>query len=328
MNKTRFLEILSDPKGMNDFEMQELESLVESMPYSQPVHMALAIKKNSDSADEGTSRQAVKNASLYTFDRRRLKQILQGGLPPSPKFYTYEEVIEEVPSSNYLEESAGADTQESEIIPAETEERHTEISLTSEEPAEPSLPVEDFPQAESSEVHSEIEETLRQLKAAREKSEQNEDESANLMSENPGEEIHIEEKASVKETSAPPTEEETESVEIETVSETPDTPAAYTDTRDKRREQMQLIDRFIEKSPSISQSDKYKHADGDYEGKDLSSNTAGITDNTLISENLANIMVRQGKIDRAIDIYKKLIWKFPQKKSYFASRIEELKSNG
>jgi hypothetical protein len=42
-------------------------------------------------------------------------------------------------------------------------------------------------------------------------------------------------------------------------------------------------------------------------------------------ENLASIMIKQGKHETAIDIYKKLIWKFPQKKAYFATQIEELK---
>ena len=45
----------------------------------------------------------------------------------------------------------------------------------------------------------------------------------------------------------------------------------------------------------------------------------------LVSENLAKILAKQGKTEKAIDIYKKLVWKFPQKKAYFASQIESLK---
>lgn len=37
-------------------------------------------------------------------------------------------------------------------------------------------------------------------------------------------------------------------------------------------------------------------------------------------------MIKQGKIDKAIDIYEKLILKYPQKKAYFAEKIENLKS--
>ena len=60
------------------------------------------------------------------------------------------------------------------------------------------------------------------------------------------------------------------------------------------------------------------------ERKDLSARSVKFRDD-IISENLANIMIKQGKHEKAIDIYKKLIWKFPQKKTYFATQIEELK---
>jgi hypothetical protein len=37
------------------------------------------------------------------------------------------------------------------------------------------------------------------------------------------------------------------------------------------------------------------------------------------------ILLRQGKKDKAIEVLKKLIWKFPQKKAIFAAQIDELK---
>lgn len=44
----------------------------------------------------------------------------------------------------------------------------------------------------------------------------------------------------------------------------------------------------------------------------------------LVTENLAAILVRQGKKDKAVEVYKKLILKIPEKKAYFATQIEEL----
>lgn len=44
----------------------------------------------------------------------------------------------------------------------------------------------------------------------------------------------------------------------------------------------------------------------------------------LVSESLAEVMVKQGKYDRAIDMYKKLSLRKPQKKAYFARKIEEI----
>ena len=45
----------------------------------------------------------------------------------------------------------------------------------------------------------------------------------------------------------------------------------------------------------------------------------------IISETLAQILIKQGKKEKAIEVLKKLIWKFPQKKAYFAAQIEDLK---
>lgn len=44
----------------------------------------------------------------------------------------------------------------------------------------------------------------------------------------------------------------------------------------------------------------------------------------LVSESLANVLVKQGRYDKAIDMYKKLSLRNPQKKAYFARKIEIL----
>lgn len=83
-----------------------------------------------------------------------------------------------------------------------------------------------------------------------------------------------------------------------------------------------LIERFIQEDPSISrvQSTKNIHEDS----QDLASK--GIVKfRTPISETFANLLVKQGKIEKAIEVYDNLILKYPEKKIYFAGRIEELK---
>ncbi len=89
----------------------------------------------------------------------------------------------------------------------------------------------------------------------------------------------------------------------------------------KNREQQEIIDKFIKKEPSI----KRKKAEEPVENSSDLSKSSVSFGNDLVSENLAKVMIKQGKINKAIDIYKKLIWKFPQKKAYFASQIESLK---
>ena len=89
----------------------------------------------------------------------------------------------------------------------------------------------------------------------------------------------------------------------------------------KKEEQKKLIEKFIQSDPQMQSVRSSKEI---IEKKDLSLPSVKFRDD-IISENLAGILVKQGKHEKAIDIYKKLIWKFPQKKAYFATQIEALK---
>jgi tetratricopeptide (TPR) repeat protein len=52
-----------------------------------------------------------------------------------------------------------------------------------------------------------------------------------------------------------------------------------------------------------------------------------ITENQEVaSETLAELLVRQGRYDKAIEMYKRLLLLFPEKSDYFASKIDNLKS--
>jgi tetratricopeptide (TPR) repeat protein len=47
-------------------------------------------------------------------------------------------------------------------------------------------------------------------------------------------------------------------------------------------------------------------------------------DEELVTETLANIYTKQKKYDKALEAFKKLSLKYPEKNSYFATRIEEI----
>lgn len=90
----------------------------------------------------------------------------------------------------------------------------------------------------------------------------------------------------------------------------------------KQKGQIIIINQFIKADPKI----EVTSVDEKSPVEDLSKNSQQFNDE-LISENLAQIMKNQGKTKQAINIYKKLIWKFPQKKSYFATQIDKIKKS-
>jgi hypothetical protein len=90
---------------------------------------------------------------------------------------------------------------------------------------------------------------------------------------------------------------------------------------DKQKEQIELINQFIKTQPSISSLKDRIIATA----SDLNPIKSGEFGDNIVSETLVEILIKQGKRDKAIEVLKKLIWKYPQKKSYFASQIEDLK---
>jgi len=79
-----------------------------------------------------------------------------------------------------------------------------------------------------------------------------------------------------------------------------------------------ILDDFIEKNPKISKSKR-----------NLSKNNLAnerMKKIDFATENLAEIYIKQNKISEAIKIYKKLLSNNSKKKSYFAKKIEKLKS--
>jgi hypothetical protein len=86
--------------------------------------------------------------------------------------------------------------------------------------------------------------------------------------------------------------------------------------------QLDIIDKFIMEDPVF----KPKKNDQDVQNEDISKDSITESED-LATETLALIYISQKLFNKAITIYEKLILKFPEKKAYFASRIEELKKN-
>jgi len=107
----------------------------------------------------------------------------------------------------------------------------------------------------------------------------------------------------------------------ELITEIQNSKEEITPENERQKQQIELINQFIRVQPSISNpKDRAPSAIGD-----LSTIKSGEFGDNIVSETLVEILVKQGKKDKAIEVLKKLIWKYPQKKAYFASQIEDLK---
>ncbi len=88
----------------------------------------------------------------------------------------------------------------------------------------------------------------------------------------------------------------------------------------KLESQRNLIKDFIKNPPDLKP--EYKGDGGPNE--DLA--TVSTSENRLlVSESLAKILTRQGKHQKAIEVYEQLMLKYPKKRSYFAAQIKNLK---
>lgn len=94
-----------------------------------------------------------------------------------------------------------------------------------------------------------------------------------------------------------------------------------------QKKQQLIIEGFIKKNPrmgAIKQDINAEPLALDLTGRVAQSNSTESFGGAIETEAFAKILVRQGKTDKAIDIYQKLILKKPEKKDYFAKKLSEL----
>ena len=92
------------------------------------------------------------------------------------------------------------------------------------------------------------------------------------------------------------------------------------DIKDPEGSSPTLVDKFIKNEPRIVPARSEFYSPVNMARKSIQQNS------DLVSETLATIYANQGNIDKAIDTYKVLSLKFPEKSSYFAALIENLES--
>ncbi len=289
-NKQALLNLMSYPNEISEKEVTELTETLQNYPYFQLGYALLAKAKHDKQTPDTYA--TLSKAAIYATDRRMLRKLF------------YEDLRIEGPT----------------IIPSTTEENEQTESAsehdysTTVDSYHPTTQIEEntiIPQEEeviqSDEVYDELEENLRKLRESKIKFSEEEEESKKKITD----EAEINDDRQEKDFTLIPDQASEENLVTQ-----------HVDPR--HQQQIELIDKFINSKDSISMKNK-PVVESDEEPEDLSYQSTETTEN-LISENLAEIYVKQGKKEKAIEIYQKLIWKFPQKKAYFAEKIESLKA--
>lgn len=86
-------------------------------------------------------------------------------------------------------------------------------------------------------------------------------------------------------------------------------------------EQLAIIDEFIRSKPRINQSNQSNEVEEEMEDLSVSSTRLN---QPLYTESFAKILIKQSKINEAIEVYQNLMVQVPEKSSYFAAKIEEI----
>lgn len=100
----------------------------------------------------------------------------------------------------------------------------------------------------------------------------------------------------------------------------PDSEQAFAADNKKLLSKEEIVSRFIQKEPSITRPQ------GEFFNPVNYAKQSVIDNETIVSETLATIFLRQGHMDKAIKVYEKLSLVFPEKSTYFANLIEKVKS--
>ena len=82
----------------------------------------------------------------------------------------------------------------------------------------------------------------------------------------------------------------------------------------------ELVDKFIHTNPRSTRPSELSEEPVDI------SHSSNLEDDSLITDTLARVYVKQGLYSKAIYSYEKLILKYPEKSDYFASQIEKINS--
>jgi len=287
VDKVRFNKLVKDYSQVAS-QVEELEQLIQEYPYSHPIRLLNV--KSSSKLPKKAYQNKIATAAFYSTDRNVLRSLIEKGKVPSD----FNPVTAKKATANRQPVKPIKSTEPRPEV--KTEEKKTEISNRTPIDAE--------------HLRQEVMDNLALLQETKAKFIKLAD-LEDVAQKNTKAPSPVTPKATKKKTVEAPKEE----IKVSVTTKKKSTPS----DKSPRAKKNELIDKFIATEPRITPGQALKDNQSD-----LSKASSELKED-LVSENLAIIFAKQGKTSKAIDIYKKLIWKFPQKKTSFAARIEELK---
>ena len=311
MEKQRFHTLLNNYTSLTSEEAQALISLEKEFPYSQVIH-SLAARATQDH-DLPEKEEQLHLGAIYTTDRAVFKSVMTA-IPQERKSEAYQNFQVEPQSQEVIE---NLQVESSNEIPVAVREITENISAAAALSTEDALSDIDSPKSKMDDwvsdnsFYNELSHDLERLKELKHKFEE-----TVKQFENGTLSASLDSGTTLKSKSKPidPSDELLTEIKSSKKRVKPDGP--------KQKEQIEIIEQFIKTQPSIK--GKVATEEKALPKDDLAEKNLTYNEN-IISETLAQILIKQGKKEKAIEVLKKLIWKFPQKKAYFAAQIEDLK---
>ena len=291
MNAQAFLELIDKAENLELADLKKAFKLQEEFPYFLAPKV-IAAKYEWDKASS-KSNTLLHWASVVSPDRKRLKSLLTGESPMIPE----SQPVETADNIAFTEKEVEEPIVTEDPPEKENKEPVERAPLPVEEtkPTEP-IPAENISRPKRDEILRRLEENLKKIKKG---NHENQDSSENLKKKEDTETVNKEDNPSHNDTN---------------------TSKNKTSPEQKKKDQENLINNFSEKPIRLPK----EKIDESVDLPDLSTKSTLLSDN-MVSESFAKLLVKQNKIPEAIEIYQKLILKFPKKRAYFADQVKNLK---
>ncbi|MEQ9442600.1 MAG: tetratricopeptide repeat protein [Cyclobacteriaceae bacterium] len=312
------LKALANPSAISLEDQELLKKASAEFPYFQLAHTLVAKAKHDQQAPDAY--ESLGLAAIHAPDRRHLRKVFYEDVhiqwQPAENEVDATEAVIVPPTAEEPEVFETPTTETDAVAPQETEENSVVPEPEEEEPKEAETSGVANHDEEEEAVYRELEENLRNLRKAKEESQKDEDE----------------DKKKIVET----TDEASATVNGNATSDQPpQSPILLDDLHNigpltsehlgiQQQKQNELISKFVNSDTNSIGRLQPTMSDDDKHAQDLSEKSSAY-DEGLVTENLAEIMLRQGKKEKSVKIYEQLILKYPQKKAYFAAKIEQIK---